>query len=61
MTLDKNKYNIYLVTAVIGAALIFMAVSLWKITQDVSNQSSVDIAIDKRIDECWAKKGLDDQ
>lgn len=62
MKLIKKEYmNIYLVGAVITAAFIFMIVSTWKIFNDVGNQSSVDIAIDKTIDGCWEEKNLDEK
>ncbi len=61
MTFDKRSYNIYLVTAVIAAGLLFMALSLWHIAGDIDSQSSVDLAIDRMVDECWEKNGLDEK
>lgn len=61
MKLFKKEYmNMYLVGAIITAALIFMAVSTWKIFNDVGNESSVDIAIDKTVDQCWEENKLDE-
>gem|GEM_PF-1880331 len=59
MRLDKRKYNLYLTAAVIGGALLFMAVSLWKISADVGSSTSADLAIDRMVDRCWEEKGLD--
>lgn len=59
MVLDKNKYNIYLTTSLITAALIFMGVSTWMISGDIESRTSRDIAIDKMVDQCWEKHGLE--
>ncbi len=58
MILKKEYMNIYLVTAIIVAAFVFMLVSTWKIVGDVSTQSSMDMAIDRQVDACWEKNEL---
>jgi hypothetical protein len=59
MQLDKRKRNIYLATLIIITGLSFMIVTGYYITSGVSGGSSVEIAIDKEIDDCYAEKGLD--
>lgn len=44
MTLDKKSYNIYLVSAIIVAALIYMGVSAWMIHSEVMGKTSADLA-----------------
>lgn len=56
MELDKSKYNIYLVSAIITAGLLFMGISTYYIMGDVKSESSRDILIDKQVDECYANK-----
>jgi len=48
MHLDKKEYNIYLVTAVITAMLLFMAGSLFYIVNNVSSGSSAEMAKKER-------------
>lgn len=55
MILNKKYYSIYLVAAIIIAALIFMAVSTWQIFDEVSGQTSADLAIDRQVDACYEK------
>jgi hypothetical protein len=56
----KKEYrNIYLVGAIIIAAFIFMAVSTWHIFNDISGQTSADLAIDRAVDKCWEDNNLD--
>jgi len=43
MQLDKNKYNIYLVSAILFACLLFMAISTYVVVKDVSSSSSAEI------------------
>jgi hypothetical protein len=59
MLLKKEYMNIYFVTAVLAAAFIFMAVSTWNVVGHVNGQTSVDLAIDHQVDQCWAKHKLD--
>jgi len=59
MQLDKKQRNIYLATVIIVTGLAFMIVTGYYITSGVSGGSSVEIAIDKEIDDCYAEKGLD--
>ncbi|MBN2894298.1 MAG: hypothetical protein JXK05_00200 [Campylobacterales bacterium] len=44
MTLDKKSYNIYLVSAVIVAALVYMGISAWMIHSEVMGKTSADLA-----------------
>ena len=43
MQLDKNKYNIYLVSAILCAFFVFMAISGYIVMRNVSSSSSVAI------------------
>lgn len=54
MELDKKKYNIYLVSAIITAGLVFMGVSTYYISGNIGGESSRDILIDKQVDQCYA-------
>ena len=58
MKFDKKMYGIYLTSAVILVGVVYMSISSFYIMSDVNNGSSVDIAIDKRIDACWERKEL---
>lgn len=40
MQLDKSKYNIYLVSAILFVCVIFMGVSVYFVVKDVSSSSS---------------------
>lgn len=40
MHLDKNKYNIYLVSAILFACVIFMGASVYYVVNDVTSSSS---------------------
>ncbi|MEA3374045.1 MAG: hypothetical protein U9Q62_10220 [Campylobacterota bacterium] len=55
MELDRRKYTIYLVSAIIAVGLLFMGVTLYTITSGVGNESSRDMLIDRQVDECYAK------
>ena len=59
MLLDKKKRNIYLTSAIIVGLLFFMLGSGVYISQGISGGSSLEMAIDKRIDACYKEKGLD--
>jgi len=59
MGLDPKKRNIYMTTIVIAVGLAFMAITGYYILSGVENSSSRDMAIDERIDNCYAEKGLD--
>ncbi|MEA1919354.1 MAG: hypothetical protein U9N52_05890 [Campylobacterota bacterium] len=56
MKFDKKLYGIYLTSAVIAIGVIYMGISSFYIVDNVTEGSSVDIAIDKRVDQCWEKK-----
>ena len=53
---DKKNRNIYLVAAIIGACFLYMIISTVWVMNDISGQTSQDLAIDRYIDECYAKK-----
>jgi len=59
MALDPKKRNLYMTTAIIAVGLIFMAISGYYILNGVENGSSLDMAIDQRIDKCYEEKGLE--
>ncbi len=40
MHLDKSKYNIYLVVAILSACVVFMGVSTFVVVQNVTSSSS---------------------
>ena len=58
MLLDKKKRNIYLASGIIIAGLFFMVITGVYITNGVSGGSSLEMAIDQRIDKCYKEKGL---
>jgi hypothetical protein len=59
MIFKKEYRNIYLVAAIIVAAFAFMAISTWDVFTSISGQTSVDLAIDRQVDKCWADNNLD--
>ena len=59
MIFKKEYKNIYLVTAIMVAAFVFMAISTWDVAGSVNNQTSVDLAIDRAVDKCWEDNNLD--
>jgi len=59
MQLDKKQRNIYMTTLIIITGLAFMIVTGYYINSGISGGSSVEMAIDKEIDDCYAEKGLD--
>jgi len=59
MQLDKKQRNIYMTTLIIITGLAFMIITGYYITSGISGGSSVEIAIDREIDDCYAAKGLD--
>lgn len=61
MIFKKEYRNIYLVTAIMVAAFAFMILSTWNIFGKVSGETSVDIAIDKAVDQCWEEQKLDEK
>ena len=58
MLFDKKQRNVYLASAVIVGSLFFMLGSGVYISHSISGGSSLEIAIDKRVDDCWRKKRL---
>jgi len=59
MLFDKKQRNVYLASAMIVGTLFFMLGSGVYISQGISGGSSLEMAIDKRIDACYKEKGLD--
>ena len=59
MLFDKKQRNVYLASAIIVGTLFFMLGSSVYISQGISGGSSLEMAIDKRIDACYKEKGLD--
>lgn len=55
MKINKKNLNVYLVTAIIVAAFLFMIISTFFVMKDISDQTSVDLAIDRQVDECYEK------
>ncbi len=55
----KKQRNVYLASAVIVGTLFFMLGSGVYISHNISGGSSLEMAIDKRIDACWKEKGLE--
>jgi hypothetical protein len=43
MQLDKNKYNIYLVSAILFTFIIFMSASVYFVVKNVTSSSSSEI------------------
>ena len=58
MLYNKKQRNIYLTSAIIVSALFFMLGSGVYISHGIAGSSSLEMAIDKRIDLCYKEKGL---
>jgi len=59
MLFDADKRNLYMTTAIIGVGLSFMLLTGYYIVENTENSNSREMAVDQRIDDCYAKKGLD--
>ena len=59
MQFDEKKRSIYMTTLIIVIGLVFMIITGYYITSGVSGGSSVEMAIDREIDQCYEEKGLD--
>lgn len=59
MQLDEKKRSIYMTTLIIVIGLVFMIITGYYITSGVSGGSSVEMAIDREIDQCYEEKGLE--
>jgi len=59
MFFNKKQRNVYLASAIIVGALFFMLGSGVYISNGISGGSSLEMAIDRRIDKCYKEKGLD--
>jgi len=55
----QEKQNIFLTTAVISSALLFMLITGYFIVDNTGNSNSREMAVDKRMDNCYEEKGLD--
>ena len=58
MLFDRKQRNVYLASAIIVGTLFFMLGSGVYISHGISGGSSLEMAIDKRVDECWKKNKL---
>ena len=59
MSLDPAKHNLYMTSAIISSAILFMIITGYYITENAGNSNSREMAIDQRIDQCYEEKGLD--
>ena len=59
MLFNRKQRNVYLTSAIIIGALFFMLGSGVYISQGISGGSSLEMAIDRRIDACYKEKGLE--
>ena len=58
MLFGNKQHNVYFASAIIIAGLFFMLVTGVYITGSVSGSSSLEMAIDKRVDDCWKENNL---
>ena len=58
MLFDGKQHNIYLASAIIISGLLFMFGTSLYISSSVSSGSSLEMAIDKRVDDCWKENNL---
>ena len=60
--LNFESYNkqrsVYLASAIIAGGLLFMLGTGLYVTSSVSGGSSLEMAIDKRVDDCWKEHKL---
>ncbi len=60
--LNFESYNkqrsVYLASAIIASGLLFMLASGVYISSSVSGGSSLEMAIDKKVDDCWKEHKL---
>lgn len=54
---NKKLYGIYLTTAIIATALLFMIVSGGMVVNDISDKTSSDLAIERMKKACDKEKG----
>ena len=54
----QEKQNIFLTTAVISSALLFMLITGYFIVDNTGNSNSREMAVDERMDNCYEEKGL---
>jgi hypothetical protein len=53
MKIDKKYLNIYVVSAIIIILFLYMIISTLFVMEDISGQTSADLAIDRQVDECY--------
>ena len=58
MSFNKKQRSVYLASAIIVGGLLFMLGTGAYINSGVSGGSSLEMAIDKRVDDCWEKNNL---
>ena len=58
MLFNNKQYSVYLASAVIAGGLFFMLATGVYISSGISGGSSLEMAIDKRVDDCWEKNNL---
>lgn len=61
MKFNKQYMNIYLVSAFMIAAFAFMIISTLQVFNEVSGQTSADLAVDRAVDQCWEKHGINEK
>ena len=55
MPLDREKTNIYFLSAVIAGALLFMGGSMYLISNSVEGASSYELQIDREVEACYER------
>lgn len=58
MLFDKKQRSVYLASVIIVGGLFFMIGTGFYINSGISGSSSLEMAIDKRVDDCWKKYKL---
>ncbi|MEE8588219.1 MAG: hypothetical protein V3S80_02595 [Sulfurimonadaceae bacterium] len=58
MLFDNKQHSVYLASAIIAGGLLFMLGTGVYISSGVSGGSSLEMAIDKRVDDCWKEHKL---
>jgi len=56
---NETKQNIYMTSAIITTAVLFMFITGFYIVDNTRNSNSREMAVDQRIDQCYEEKGLD--
>jgi hypothetical protein len=53
MKINRKYLNIYVVSAIIIILFLYMIITTFFVMEDISGQTSVDLAIDRQVDECY--------